>query len=86
LVPSTHADEHEQAQLLLVQADVDVDAVGPQVQIVHTGQIALVEPAGLVLPLHGQLGNRRRGRARVGAEEPLQRRPEILARQAMQVQ
>ena len=30
-----HADHHQQAQLLLVQAHVDVDTVGPQVHVVH---------------------------------------------------
>ena len=63
-----------------------MDAVGPHVHVVHTGQIALVELLRLVLPLHGQPGDRRCGQAGVGAEEPLQRGDEVLAGQAMQVQ
>jgi hypothetical protein len=33
------ADEHEQSQLVLLRADVDVDTVGPQVVVVHARQI-----------------------------------------------
>ena len=60
-----------------LQADVEVDAVGPQVDVVHTGQIPVGERAGLVLPLRGQPGDRRRGQPGAGAEELLQRRHEV---------
>ena len=40
----------------------------------------------VVLPLRGQPGDRRRGQAGVGAEEAFQRRGEVLAGQAVQVQ
>ena len=64
-----YPDHDEQAQLLFVQAHVEVDSVGPQVNIVHTGQIPVGEAVGVVLPLRGQPGDRRRGQAGVGAED-----------------
>ena len=74
------------SRFFFLKADVDVDAVGPQVDEVHIGQISFVEDAGVVLPLHGQPGDRRGGQARVRAEEAFQCRDEVLAGQAMQVQ
>jgi len=45
-----HAEEHQQAQLVLLEADVDVDAVGPQVDVVHPGQVPASERLLLGLP------------------------------------
>jgi hypothetical protein len=56
-----HPDQHQQAQLVLFEADVDVDAVGPEVDVVHARQIPLREGALLGLPGLGQLGDHRRG-------------------------
>ena len=38
-----HPDHHQQAQLGLLQAHVDMDAVGPQVHVVHARQVPLGE-------------------------------------------
>src|ERR1035437_1101127 len=48
------ADHDQQAQLVLLQADVDVDAVGPQVHVVGAGQVPGGERALLRLPGLGQ--------------------------------
>jgi hypothetical protein len=32
-----HPDKHEQTQLVFLEADVDMDPIGPQVDVVHTG-------------------------------------------------
>ncbi len=81
----THADEHQQAQFRLVEADGDVDAVGPHVDVVHTGQIALGEGAVFCLPLLGELGDHRRRQALRRAQELAQRGHEIARRQAVQI-
>jgi hypothetical protein len=61
---STHPDHHQQAQFGLIQPNLEVDTVDPQVDVVSAGQIALPEGVGLVLPLAGQPGNRRRRQTR----------------------
>ena len=81
-----HPDHHQQAQLLLLEADLEVDPVDPQVHVVGARQDALGERLGLVLPLRGQPGDRRRRQARARAQELLQRRAEVAAGQAVQVQ
>jgi hypothetical protein len=59
-----HADHHQQAQLVVFEADVHVDTVGPQVDVVHGGQIPGGEGALLRLPGLSQLGDHRRGQSR----------------------
>jgi hypothetical protein len=82
----THADHHQQADLVLLQADLKVDPVDPQVHVVGVGQGPLVERGRLVLPVLGQPGDRR-GRESVADPEELgQRRGEVRGRQAVQVQ
>jgi hypothetical protein len=81
-----HADHHQQAQFVLLQADVDVDAVGPQVHVVHLGQIALGVGALLGLPGFGELGDHRRRQALRAAEELPERGHEIPRGQPVQVQ
>ena len=83
---SAHTEHDQQAQLLLVQADLEVDAVDPQVDVVGGGQIPGGERAGLLLPLTGQAGDRGGRQPGTGAEELLQRRPEVAGRQPVQVQ
>ena len=58
---------------MFFQSDVDVDAVCPQVDVVHAGQIALGEGTLFDFPLLGQLGDHRRGQAPRGTEELAQR-------------
>jgi hypothetical protein len=71
----THADHHQQAHLVLLEADLEVDPVDPHVHVVGLGQRPLVERGRLVLPVLGQPGDRGRRQARTGAEELGQRRP-----------
>ena len=81
-----HPDQHQQAQLVLAEADVDVDAVGPAVHVVHTGQVPLGERLLLVLPLLTQPGHRRGGQPGARAEELLQRGHEVSTGQPAQIQ
>lgn len=83
---STHADHHQQAQLGLLEADLEVDAVDPQVDVVGPGHIAAPERGGFVLPLRGQAGDRGGRQSGPRAEELLQCRPEVPAGQPMQIQ
>jgi len=55
-----HADHHQQAQLVLLQPDVHVDAVRPQVDVVRPGQVTGGEGALLGLPGLGKPGDHRR--------------------------
>ena len=45
-----HPEQHQQAQLALVKAEVDVNTVGPQIHVVHAGRVPLGERAGLCFP------------------------------------
>ncbi len=63
-----------------------MDAVDPQVDIVAARQIATTERGGLILPLRREPGDRRCRQPGTGAEELLQGRGEIAARQPVQVQ
>ena len=83
---SAHADHHQQAQLVLFEADVHMDPVGPQIDIVHGGQVPGREGALLCLPGLGQPGDHRRRQARRGAEELAEGGHEVPGRQAVQVQ
>ena len=49
----THADHHQQTQLLLLEPDFEVDAVDPEVDII-AGDVAVVEGGRFLLPLAGQ--------------------------------
>jgi hypothetical protein len=82
----TDPDQHQQAQPLFVQPDVEVDAVGPHVHVVDPGQVAGGEGFGLVLPRPDESGDDRAGQACGGTQELLQCRREIQAGQAVQVQ
>lgn len=63
-----------------------MDAISPDVHIIHTREVPCRERLLLGLPGLGQLGDRRRRQALGRAEELPQRRPEILRRQTVQVQ
>jgi hypothetical protein len=78
--------DHQAAQPTLVQADVEVDAIRPAVDVVPVGQAASQERLPFGLPLDGQPADHRRRQAGRGAEEPLQRGHEVQARQPMQIQ
>jgi hypothetical protein len=38
-----HADHHQAAQPLVVQTNVEVDSVGPQIDVVDMAQVALLK-------------------------------------------
>jgi hypothetical protein len=79
-----HHDQHTQAVFL--EADVEVHAVHPDVHEVPVLERAVHERALLVLPLSRESGDHRRRQPGRAAEEPLERRDEVAARHAMQVQ
>ncbi|GAA4930490.1 hypothetical protein GCM10023334_037540 [Nonomuraea thailandensis] len=81
-----HPDQHQQAESVLLQADVDVNAISPQIDIVDTGQVTGSEGTLLGLPLLGELGDDRRRQPVAGAEELTQRGHEVAGGQAMQVE
>ncbi len=83
---SPDSDHDQQAQRVLLEADVDVDPVGPEIDVVHTGQIPAGEDALLGLPRLGQLGDHRRRQASGRAEELPKRRREVARGQAVQVE
>lgn len=60
LVPSAHAHQHEHTRLRLLQAYAEVGAVGPYVDVVAAGQIALAERLVIGLQLPSEPGGRRR--------------------------
>jgi len=66
--------------------DLEVDPVDPAVDVVGAGQRAVVERRGLALPLGGEPGNGGGGQTRIRAEELLQRRREVRAGQAVQIE
>lgn len=82
----THADEHEHALLGLLQADFEVDAVGPHVDEVDLREIAVHEGGVVGLPLRRQPGDRGRGEPGRAAEELLQGGHEVAGGQAVQVE
>ncbi len=83
---STDAQDHQQAHLVLLKADLEVDPVDPAVHVVGVLQGALVERLGLVLPLGSEPGDRRGRQPRSGAEELLQRRHEVARGHPVQVE
>jgi len=80
------AHQHEHTRLHLSQAYAQVNAIGPDVDVIGGGQVALAERGVVGLPLlsePGDRGGRQTGRR---AEELLQRRHEVTGGQAMQVE
>lgn len=77
-------DDHQQAHLVLLETDLEVDAVDPAVDVVGAGQRAPVERGGVVLPLGGEPGDGGRRQTGRRAEELFQRREEVPAGQAVQ--
>ena len=49
-----HADHHQRAQAVLFQADAEVHAIGPDVDVVAVGEIARLERLVVRLPRGGQ--------------------------------
>jgi hypothetical protein len=71
---------------VLLEADVDVDPVGPQIHVVHLGQVPCCVRALFGLPGLGQLRDHRRRQAGGRAEELPQRGHEVPAREPVQIQ
>jgi hypothetical protein len=55
-----HPDHHQQAHVVLLEANLEVDPVDPHLHVVDLGQRPGGERAGVVLPLLGQPGDRGR--------------------------
>src|SRR5215207_7134012 len=70
----------------MLQADVEVDAISPQIDVVDLTQVTLPELRQFVTPLPCQPLNRRRAQAGLAAEEFGQRGLEVLGRDAAQIQ
>jgi len=79
-------NHHQQAQLLLLQTDLEVNAVDPQIDEVDLRKIPHSKHVRLLLPLRGQTGHRRRRQPQARAQELLQRRGEVQRRQPVQIQ
>lgn len=81
-----HPDEDEHAGSGLLQANVEVDAVGPHIHVVDLGEVAVHEGGMVGLPLLGQPGDRGRGQPGRASKELLQRGHEVARGQAVQVE
>jgi hypothetical protein len=79
-------ENDEQADLVLLEPDLQADPVDPHVDVIGVLQRSGVGGALLVLPLLGETRDDRGRQARTGAEELRERWPEVAARQAVQVQ
>jgi len=82
---SPHAHDDQCAQACLFQADVEVDAVGPDVDEVTVVEAALGEGSLVGLPLSGEAGDDRCRQAGGGAEELLEGGGEVTRAHAVQV-
>jgi hypothetical protein len=78
--------DHQAAQPLLGQANVEVHAVRPDVDVVAVNQAASHERFPLGLPLGGQAGHHRGRQASGRAEERFQCGHEVAGGQAVQIQ
>ncbi len=86
LAVGAHADDHEAAEPILAEADLEVDPVDPDVDVVGVLERALAEQVVLLLPRSRQAVDDRAREAGTGAEELRQRRHEITGREAVQVE
>ncbi len=86
LAVEAHTDDHETAQPFLLEANVEVDPVSPEVHVVPVRQVAGHEGAVLVLPGRGEPGDHRSRQPSRRTEEPLEGRDEVACRQSVQVQ
>ena len=81
------SDQHERAQPLVLQADREVDAAGPEVDVVAVGEVSASKRLILGRPALGQAGDgARRQASRLRSQQGRQRVPKIARGQAMQVQ
>lgn len=72
-----HPEQHQHAGVGRAEPHLGVHAVGPYVDEVPVGQVALLEGGVVVLPLLRQPGHGRRRQAGRAAEELLQRGHEV---------
>src|SRR5438067_9682284 len=49
-----HANQHQTAQPLVVQTNIEMDPIGPQIHVVDLTQVALPERCQLLAPLASQ--------------------------------
>ena len=64
-----HTDEHQAAQPLVLQTDVEVDPVGPEIDVVDLAQVPLLKRCQLLAPLARQSLDGRRAQPSLTAEE-----------------
>jgi hypothetical protein len=82
----THSDQHQATQAILLKADVEVDAISPQVNVVDVAEIALLVRGPFGTPLARQALDRRRAQSGLASEKLGQCRLEVLGGDAAQVQ
>jgi hypothetical protein len=80
------AHQHQHARLRLPQACAQVDDVGPDVDVVAGGQIALAERLVVGLPLLGEAGDPRRRQPGRRPQELLECGHEVARRQAVEIE
>lgn len=81
-----HTDDHEAAEPVLFQADVEVHPVRPEIDVVDARQVPLGPLGVLGLPGNCQPVDRRGRQPGLGAEELAQRGGEVAGRQSPQVE
>ena len=86
-VPSGRADEHEGSEPLVLEADVEVNAIGPDVDVIAVGERALLPRVVLALPrAYEPRDHARREAGSIVAEQRRERAAEVAGRQAAQIQ
>jgi hypothetical protein len=80
------AEEHQTTQPLVLQTNVEMHPVGPQIHVIDLAQIALLERCQLLAPLAREPLDRRRAQASFAAEQLSQRGLEVLGRDTAQIQ
>jgi hypothetical protein len=80
-------DHHERTESVLLQPDAEVDPIGPDVDVVAVGEVALLERLVVRLPSSSEAGDRGRREARCFlAEQRSQALLEVSRREATQVE
>src|SRR5712691_9647963 len=80
------SDDHQQAGLLLLQARLDVDSIGPQVDRLEAAQATPAPGIELSDPLASQPLDRARRQRRCLAQETAQRQLKVSLSQAVEVE
>ena len=82
-----YADDHQRTEPVVLEPDVEMDAVDPHIHVVAVGQVPLAEPPIVLLPHRREARDVGRTEAgRVVAQQHRQGLAEIARRQAPQVE